>query len=75
MCRDEVDYHALSFHNSDPDLDSAGVELERARATIQQLEKLFPKMDLVHSNHGVWFTERQNMQACRDTLLSRTTRS
>ncbi len=49
---DEVDYHALSFHASDPDLDSASVELERARATIKQLEKLFPKMDLIHSNHG-----------------------
>ena len=49
---DEVDYHALSFHASDPDLDSAGVELCRAQATMQQLEKIFPKMDLVHSNHG-----------------------
>lgn len=49
---DEVDYHALSFHNSDPNLDSASVELERARATMQQLEKIFPKMDLMHSNHG-----------------------
>jgi len=49
---DEVDYHALSFHASDPDLDSAGVELERAAFTMQQLEKLFPEMDLVHSNHG-----------------------
>lgn len=49
---DEVDFHALSFHNSDPDLDSAGVELERARFVMKQLEKLFPKMDLVHSNHG-----------------------
>lgn len=49
---DEVDFHALSFHNSDPDLDSAGVELIRAQKTMQQLKKLFPIMDLVHSNHG-----------------------
>jgi len=49
---DEVDYHALSFHASDPDLDSASVELTRAAATMQQLEKIFPNMDLVHSNHG-----------------------
>lgn len=49
---DEVDYHALSFHASDPDLDSASVELERAKATMGQLESLFPNMDLVHSNHG-----------------------
>lgn len=49
---DEVDYHALSFHDSDPDLDCAGVELTRAQATMKQLEQLFPVMDLVHSNHG-----------------------
>lgn len=49
---DEVDYHALSFHASDPDLNSAGVELIRAQATMKQLEKIFPVMDLVHSNHG-----------------------
>jgi len=49
---DEVDYHALSFHPSNPDLDSAGVELSRAKASIQELARLFPKMDLVHSNHG-----------------------
>lgn len=49
---DEVDYHALSFHASDPDLDSAGVELERAKAVMRKLKELFPKMDLLHSNHG-----------------------
>jgi len=49
---DEVDYHALSFHASDPDLDSASMELARAKLVIKDLEKLFPKMDLVHSNHG-----------------------
>jgi predicted phosphodiesterase len=49
---DEVDYHAMSFHASDPDLDSASVELIKARATIQQLERLFPVMELVNSNHG-----------------------
>ena len=49
---DEVDYHAMSFHASDPDLDSASVELERASATMQQLERIFPKMELVNSNHG-----------------------
>ncbi|MCK8363719.1 metallophosphoesterase, partial [Erwinia amylovora] len=26
---DEVDFHAISFHDSDPDLDSAGKELEK----------------------------------------------
>lgn len=49
---DEVDKHSLSFHDSDPDLMSAGDELEEAIEQLQPLYKLFPKMDLVDSNHG-----------------------
>ena len=49
---DEVDYHALSFHASDPDLDSAGVELKKAIAFIKKLECVFPDVELVNSNHG-----------------------
>ena len=49
---DEVDYHAISFHDKDPDLDNATQELLKAREDIKKLEKLFPKMDLLHSNHA-----------------------
>lgn len=49
---DEADKHALSFHNSDPNLDSAGMELEKARVFMQKLERMFPVMRLCHSNHG-----------------------
>jgi hypothetical protein len=49
---DEVDKHAMSFHDSDPDLPSAGDELNKAIEQLQPLYKLFPKMDLVDSNHG-----------------------
>ncbi len=49
---DEVDSHDLSFHDSDKDLASAGDELEQATAKIKQMEKLFPSMVLVDSNHG-----------------------
>lgn len=49
---DEIDGHAMSFHTSDPDLDSAGTEISRARSVIKDLEKMFPVMDIVHSNHG-----------------------
>lgn len=53
---DEVDSHALSYHDSDPDLMSAGSELKAAIPTIKELEKMFPKMDIVDSNHGslIW---------------------
>jgi hypothetical protein len=49
---DEVDFHALSFHDSDPDLDSAGAELERAIEALKPIYKLFPKVQVVESNHG-----------------------
>ena len=49
---DELDKHAMSFHDSDPDLPSAGDELKRALPTIRIIEELFPEMDLVDSNHG-----------------------
>lgn len=49
---DEADKHALSFHNSDPNLDSAGVELEKARIFMRKLHGMFPVMRLCHSNHG-----------------------
>lgn len=49
---DEADKHAMSFHDSSPNLDSAGVELEKARVFMQSLERMFPVMRLCHSNHG-----------------------
>lgn len=49
---DEIDGHALSFHDSDSDLPSAGDELKKATVKIKKLEKMFPKMILLDSNHG-----------------------
>lgn len=49
---DEVDKHSLSFHDSDVDLPSAGYELELAIGKIKQMEKMFPDMLIVDSNHG-----------------------
>lgn len=49
---DETDGHALSMHDSDPSLNSAGAELAEARIFIQDLAKMFPIMDICHSNHG-----------------------
>lgn len=49
---DEVDHHALSFHDSDVDLFSAGDELEAAIKQLKKLEKMFPEMILLDSNHG-----------------------
>lgn len=49
---DELDNHAMSFHDSDPDVYSAGHELARGREIIKEVEKIFPEMDIVDSNHG-----------------------
>jgi len=49
---DEVDNHAMSFHPSDQSLYSAGDELKAAREVIWQIEELYPKMDVMESNHG-----------------------
>lgn len=49
---DETDGHAMSFHDSDPNLDSAGPELEKAIAFLAQVEAVFPNMLVCHSNHG-----------------------
>ena len=53
---DELDKHALSYHDSDPDLPSAGDELRKSLPVVAELFKLFPKMDIIESNHGslVW---------------------
>src|ERR1700749_1207382 len=49
---DEADFHDSSFHDSDPDLDSAGVELEKAIKGLAPIYKLFPKVTVIESNHG-----------------------
>lgn len=49
---DEADFHNISFHDSDPDLDSAGAELEKAIKALQPIYKLFPVAEILESNHG-----------------------
>ncbi len=48
---DEVDAHAISMHDHDPDLPSAGDELEAAIDALQPLYKLFPHVEICESNH------------------------
>ena len=49
---DEADAHALSFHDTDSDLMSAGDGLIATKEKLQELEKIFPEMTLLHSNHS-----------------------
>lgn len=49
---DELDKHALSYHDSDPNLKSAGDELSESLVVIKKLHEMFPVMDILESNHG-----------------------
>lgn len=53
---DELDKHALSYHDNDPDLPSAGDEIRKSLPVIQKLFAMFPVMDVIESNHGslIW---------------------
>jgi predicted phosphodiesterase len=49
---DLLDQHALSFHDSSPELYSAGHELDKAKEYVKELENVFPKLIEVDSNHS-----------------------
>lgn len=49
---DEADYHAMSFHDSDPNLPAAGYELEAAIEKLQPRYDRFKEADVLSSNHG-----------------------
>ena len=59
---DELDKHALSYHDHDPDLPSAGDELRKSIPVIRELYEMFPVMDIIESNHGslVWRKAKTN---------------
>lgn len=46
------DFHNISFHDSDPDLLSAGDELDALQENAALLEKIFPELVILGSNHG-----------------------
>ena len=49
---DCVDFHALSYHESDPDGMSAGDELTIAKKHLQRYYKVFPEMNVIFGNHS-----------------------
>jgi len=49
---DLLDFHAISMHEHNPDLYSAGMELDKAKDYIKQLEDIFPEVVEVDSNHS-----------------------
>lgn len=49
---DELDKHSLSYHEKEPELPNAMDEIKQALPVIAELYKIFPKMDILDSNHG-----------------------
>lgn len=49
---DEIDWHSISFHDSDPNLKSPGDELAAAVKQMKKLYSLFPNVTVLESNHG-----------------------
>jgi|TARA_Y100000289_G_C3911809_1_gene145101 predicted phosphodiesterase len=49
---DLLDFHAISFHEHNPDLPSIGDELTVSKSYIKELESIFPDVTEVHSNHS-----------------------
>lgn len=49
---DEIDGHALSYHEHNPDLPSAADELQQAVKALKPIYKLFPRVTVIESNHG-----------------------
>lgn len=68
---DECDFHALSYHESVPDLDSAGPELEKAIKFLKPIYALFPNCDILESNHGsLMYRKAQTAGIPRHLLVS-----
>ena len=66
---DEVDYHAISFHESDPDLPSPGDELFQARQRIEKLSEIVPTLKLLESNHGSLVMRRQRTSGLSSSVF------
>lgn len=49
---DEADYHSISFHDHDADLDAPGTELVKAIKALKPIYELFPVAEVLESNHG-----------------------
>ena len=50
---DLVDWAALSYHGTNPDLPAVAHEKALARKQVKELTKAFPKVDLLLGNHDV----------------------
>lgn len=55
---DLVDNHSVSFHKSDPDGLSPGMELVKTREEVAKLATIFPELIVLEGNHDLRFLRR-----------------
>ena len=58
---DELDYSASSYHESSTELFNSAKELEEGKKVIKELEKVFPRVMSLDSNHGSMLLEKQTL--------------
>lgn len=56
---DEADLHSVSYHEHNPDLPAPGDEYKAAKRYMSALYSMFPKLDLLDSNHGSLYNRRR----------------
>ena len=66
---DELDYSASSYHESSTELYNPSKELEEGKKILKKLEKMFPSMHLLHSNHGSMAFRKANTAGLAQSLL------
>lgn len=49
---DEINWESLSYHEKNPDLPGASDELKASRKALRPIFDMFPKADVMESNHG-----------------------
>jgi hypothetical protein len=66
---DEVDLYAMSQFTHDPDMKAPGKELRETIKVLRQLHKIFPRMDIIDSNHGSRILKRAKAACIPATVL------
>lgn len=66
---DEIDLHSASFHDKDPNLYGASHELEKAIGELRKLYALFPKVEIMESNHGALYKRKIKHHGLPESIL------
>ena len=66
---DELDYSASSYHEYSTEIFNPAKELQEGKKVIKEIEKLFPKVLSLDSNHGSMAFRNANTAGLAQALL------